>query len=65
MGGGGERDIVVYCHKLGQCQPGTYLAGLTFPMLNTKYQRHWPSGSREKIFEELLHYLDMVAILVT
>ena len=46
---------------VGQCQHRiivlTNLVGLTFPMLHTKCQCHWHSGSGEKQFKGVLPYI--------
>ena len=56
------------CRKIGQGQLRviiwTNLKVLEYPMLHTKFQGHWPFGSREKDFLRFLPYMGMAAILV-
>ena len=61
-------DQIWPCCKISQCQSRsiiwTNLVVLEYSMLHTKFQIHWPFGSREEDFESLLAYLSMAAILV-
>ena len=56
------------CRKIGQGQLRAIiwanLVVLEHPMLHTKFQGHWPFGSREEDFLRFLPYMGMAAILV-
>ena len=42
----------------------TNMVVLEYSMLHTKFQVHWPFGSREEDFGSFLAYMGMAAILV-
>ena len=64
------KDQIWPCRKIGQGQGQlrviiwANLVVLEHPMLHTKFQGHWPFGSREEDFLRFLPYMGMAAILV-
>ena len=61
------RNQIWPCHKVGQGQARfiicANLVGPTSTKLHTKYQGHWPFGSK-KIFKKFSSYMGLAAILV-
>ena len=62
------RDQIWPCRKIGQGQPRVIIWAnmvvLKHPMMHTKIQGHWPFGSGEEDFFQVLSYMAMAAILV-
>ena len=62
------RDQIWPWRKMGQGQARviiwTTLEVLSYTMLHTKFQGHWPTGSGEEDFLRFLPYMGMAAMLV-